>query len=735
MKYVCYIFIFLLNIGVSIDSFSQVTNTEENTILYWDASYGMRYRNIDAEVAYLQQFFENHPTVTVTFIAFSNEIIQEMVFHIENAKWDALKEELYATVYDGASSFRELDFTKNVAQYILSSDGKTFFDDLPKASSKPIHIINSVYKDDGTLQILAANSGGSYTGLGIASKKTINRSFPVKGIVRGEVNGMLVPLEGVTIIVEKQEQKSVTDIDGAFEITVKRGDVVRFSFVGRETQKIRIGDRKYYDVQLDFSGDELEEVILRGDAAPEDQLLTIGGQSFQKKRLGYAVQRITDKEISSLDLDVKQAVNGQFSNISIANDAVTDRFDLSQFLGRGKNMSILLDQTGLIVLDGVPMESRGTTANTFGAIANTLSINPDNISSVTYLKGLAATNRYGTLGRNGVLVITTKTHTVRGTEDLSTSISLGTTDTYEGNPEEIALLPDTPYINELRTATSVNQAYDMYLKQRDFYGQRPTFFMDVAQYFRGWKQPQVVKRVLSNITEIASENPEALRAMSFAYQELNDVYAFAKAYEHIFKLRPEEVQSHLDLARAYDQMGDVQKAFTVYQNIVHGTTGYTLTIQGLKKTIDAEYRNFVSRRKSRLNLNLVPEEYLLPNEIQKRRIVVSWNDPRASFDLQIINPQMRYFTWSHSEEGASQRLEQEKRDGFASEEFFLTSGDTGTWSFNLVNYGFTEGDYGQPVYIKFTVYDDWGTPYQLKRVKLVRLSDIEKEVNALTLRV
>lgn len=735
MRYIAYILIFILSVAGSIDVSSQNSDVKENTVLYWDASYGMRYRNIDAEVTYLQEFFENHPKSTVTFIAFSNEIIQEMVFHIEDAKWEALKEELYTTVYDGASSFKELDFTQDVDHYIFSSDGKTFFDDLPIAGSTPIHIINSVYKDDGSLQLLAANSGGSYTGLGIASREIKNRSFPIKGVVRGEVNGALVPLDGVKIVVEKQERQSTTDIEGAFEIDVKRGDVVRFSFVGRKTQKIRIGDRKYYDIQLDFSGDELEEVVLVGDAAPEDQLLTIGGQSVQKKRLGYAVQRISDAEISSLDLDVKQAVNGQFSNITIANDAVTGRFDLSQFLGRGNNMSILLDQTGLVVLDGVPMESRGNTANTFGAIANTLSINPDNISSVTYLKGLAATNRYGTLGRNGVIVITTKTHTVRWTEDLSTSISLGTTATYDGNPEEIALLPDTPYINELRTATSVNQAYDMYLKQRDFYGQRPTFFMDVAQYFKGWKQPQIVKRVLSNITEIASENPEALRAMSFAYQELNDVYAFAKAYEYILKLRPEQIQSYLDLARAYDQSGNVQKAFTVYQDIVQGTTGYSLNIQGLKKTIDAEYRNFVTRHKGRLNLHLVPEEYLLPNEVQKRRIVVSWNDPRASFDLQIINPQMRYFTWSHSEKGASQRLAQEKRDGFASEEFFLTSGDTGIWSFNLVNYGFTEGDYGQPVYIKFTVYDDWGTSYQLKRVKLVRLSDIEKEVNALTLRV
>ena len=77
-------------------------------------------------------------------------------------------------------------------------------------------------------------------------------------------------------------------------------------------------------------------------------------------------------------------------------------------MGRGRYTTILGNQYGLIVVDGLAIKQSDSSMGA-GFIGDTGFINPENIESVTYLKGLAATNIYGTEGRNGVLLIKTKT--------------------------------------------------------------------------------------------------------------------------------------------------------------------------------------------------------------------------------------------------------------------------------------------------------------------------------------
>jgi len=112
--------------------------------------------------------------------------------------------------------------------------------------------------------------------------------------------------------------------------------------------------------------------------------------------------------------------------------------------------------------------------------------------------------------------------------------------------------------------------------------------------------------------------------------------------------------------------------------------------------------------------------------------VYEGNDLDAEFDLNIINPQNRFFTWSHTRAENSQRIAQQKEIGYGEEEFYLTSSDVGEWIFNMKYYG-TNAKEKLPTYIKITVYKNFGSPEQTKKISVVRLekTNIEETVSKL----
>jgi len=280
----------------------------------------------------------------------------------------------------------------------------------------------------------------------------------------------------------------------------------------------------------------------------------------------------------------------------------------------------------------------------------------------------------------------------------------------------------------------VDNAYDIYLKQRDIHGNKAAFYLDVADYFKGWNNQFIVNRVLSNVLEVATDDLTMLRALAYKYEATNQRGQAAKIYEYILKTSPQTAQAYRDLALAYADAGQAQKALTIYEQIDKGASGKA-TFNPIQESLTKELRNFVRKYKSSVATNTLNAKYTQQVSKLDKRIVIEWNDPKAEFDLQIINPQNRYFTWSHTQKEAYQRLVQESNIGFNMEEFFLTNGDKGLWRFNVVNYGFIEEDKGQPVFMKFTIYDNYGTAQERKRIKFVRLSEIDKELNVLSINI
>lgn len=222
----------------------------------------------------------------------------------------------------------------------------------------------------------------------------------ITGKVISEEDGLGLP--GATVLVKGTTVGTTTDLDGNFSISVPAGsDVLVFSFVGLATKEETIGNRTVVNVTLTTDASQLSEVVV-----------TAIGIEREKKALGYAVTSVDNSQLENRpEQDVARVLQGKVPGVSITST--------NGMSGSGTNMVIrgYSSATGsnqpLFVVDGVPFNTSTNAQNGFttggGATSSRfLDIDPNNIESMSVLKGLSATVLYGDQGRNGVILITTK---------------------------------------------------------------------------------------------------------------------------------------------------------------------------------------------------------------------------------------------------------------------------------------------------------------------------------------
>lgn len=214
-----------------------------------------------------------------------------------------------------------------------------------------------------------------------------------------------LPLPGATVLEQGTTNGVTTDFDGNFSIEVAEGQTLEISFVGYETSQIVVGSSDTINVSLGL-GNELEEVIV-----------TSLGIKREKQALGYAVSEVASEALEQrAEGDIGRVLSGKASGVQITNQSGISGSGTSIII-RGMN-SFSQGNQPLFVVDGVPFSSETNSQGGFvdgnNGSSRFLDIDPNNIESVNVLKGLAAATLYGTQGRNGVILITTKSGSTAG---------------------------------------------------------------------------------------------------------------------------------------------------------------------------------------------------------------------------------------------------------------------------------------------------------------------------------
>lgn len=230
------------------------------------------------------------------------------------------------------------------------------------------------------------------------------QSRTITGTVTDADDGASLP--GVSVVVKGTSIGTVTDIDGKFSINAPSdAQTLVFSFVGMEKLEFALTSANSYNVKLS-----------KGDIAVDEVVVTALGISREKKALGYAVSDVSGSELEKARGGVSNPMNalaGKVAGLQITGSS-GNMGGSSKIVLRGVK-SISGSNQPLFVIDGVPIEGtdfnstdtqRGAGGYDYGNLIQ--DINPDDIQSISVLKGPNASALYGSRATNGVVMITTK---------------------------------------------------------------------------------------------------------------------------------------------------------------------------------------------------------------------------------------------------------------------------------------------------------------------------------------
>jgi len=251
----------------------------------------------------------------------------------------------------------------------------------------------------------------------------------VSGKVTSAEDGSTLP--GVNVVLKGTTNGTVTDASGSYSLSVPAsGGTLTFSFIGFATKEEVIGERSVVDITMGLDVQQLGEVVV-----------TAVGLEREKKALGYSVASVNADQISAKsEVDPLRALQGKMPGVNITGSGGAP--------GQSTKINIrgISSMTGntqpLFIVDGIPFDNSVNDPPGAGGSQNTVysnrafDLDPNNIESVSILKGAAASALYGSRATNGVVVITTKA----GKKGAKKGLEI----TYSGslNFEELAGIPD-----------------------------------------------------------------------------------------------------------------------------------------------------------------------------------------------------------------------------------------------------------------------------------------------------
>ncbi len=227
----------------------------------------------------------------------------------------------------------------------------------------------------------------------------VKAQAPITGVVKDETGAAL---PGVSVLIKGTNNGTTTDINGKFSLNASPGDVLVFSYVGYTSKSITVGTGTNYNVTLTADSKGLNEVVV-----------TALGIKKSSASISYDQQTVSGKELDvAKDASFVNSLDGKVSGLQISSSS-SGAGGSTKVILRG-NKSIFGSSSVLYVVDGIPLNPL-TSSQPSGIFSGSpdggdgiSNINPDDIESISVLKGASASALYGSTAANGVVLITTK---------------------------------------------------------------------------------------------------------------------------------------------------------------------------------------------------------------------------------------------------------------------------------------------------------------------------------------
>ncbi len=305
--------------------------------------------------------------------------------------------------------------------------------DFKRINKKQFSIFLARNKEPRNISAAPRNSAVEQEGSGTTTPQ--EQPLPVLqvvGTVTSQEDGQVLP--GVNVVLKGTSTGTTTDSDGKYTVNIPDdGGILVFSFIGYATQEVAVSNQTVVDVVLAQEAQSLSEVVV-----------TAFGISKEKKALVYAVSEVKGSEFTQArENNVANALTGKIAGVN-ATGMATGPGGSSRIIIRG-NGSLSGNNQPLYVINGMPMDNsvpgggnestgNGNNVDRGDGIGG---INPDDIESISVLKGGPAAALYGARASNGVILITTK----KGKAQKGIGVEINSNFTFE----DIAVIPDWQY--------------------------------------------------------------------------------------------------------------------------------------------------------------------------------------------------------------------------------------------------------------------------------------------------
>jgi len=276
-------------------------------------------------------------------------------------------------------------------------------------------------------------------------------------IINGKVTDSSgAPVLGASIAIKGASSGTSSNANGTFKISAQPNDVLVISSLNFATQEIKVGNQESVLISLTKSANRLDEVLVT----------TALGIKRSRNSLPYATQQVSGEDVNkTLNTNFVENLSGKVAGLQIT---------ASNTLGGSTNTilrgfkSLTQNNEALFVVDGVPYDNSNRSQNGYDLGNAASDINPEDIESVSVLKGAAASALYGSRASNGVIIINTKKGSKR-TKGLGVTLTSGVT---VGSPDKSTLPTYQTQYGEGYGSQGYNPAYP---NQSGFFYYTPTF--------------------------------------------------------------------------------------------------------------------------------------------------------------------------------------------------------------------------------------------------------------------
>ena len=695
--------------------------------ILWDASHSASNRDRAKEFAFLDAYFKALKNVKVVLSSFNIRTDKTLTFEVKNGNWQALKSHLESLAYDGATDGNAIDFNLKTDEILLFSDGIFNFgskefsvNDVVKQAKTPITVVNaSAVANTPKMQYLANATGGSFIDLTTLSTEQaliVARTVPLQLLNIEVKNGKITnifPQKGTTI--------SKGNFTLAGELQTKEASLIlSFGY----PKNVIVQKEIHFAANPDASGSEFD--LLRRIWA-EKQIAQLEREGAEQKQID-AVGREYGIVTEGNSLIVLETVD------DYVRYHITPPEELQmEYSKRLANQEKQKEDSAKRILDRVIEQSEKQSKwwNTQYPLKDSKSKkNQDEeylLQEAVVMSVSSPTRQEVRRANRRVLAVeeTADSNAMVMERSAKEKIDDNTTSapTPSSKIELNAYNPDTPYLKVMEY-TEGGKAIETYYKLRKEYGNTPSFYVDVADYFfkKGNREQAIL--VVSNLAELSLDDPQLLRMLGYKLSNYNAKKEAVQVFRKVAQLREEEPQSFRDLGLALAEDAQYNEAA---KNLYRVVTNEWSSRFGDVQLVTLNDLNSLIARHQGIDVSYI-DKRLLKKEPVDVRVVLSWDTDNCDMDLWVTDPKDEKCYYQNTLTYLGGKISRDVTQGYGPEEFMLKKAENGKYKVQVDYFGTHSQKQLMPVSLRITFYTHFGTPQQKQEETTVRLSNAKEVI-------